>query len=329
MSVMLYSNEAVKALIKSLIMKNREPHSIAICGDKGQGKKAMARYIGASLLCEDNTGEPCGKCKSCRMIAGGVHPDFITVKPNENGNYQVDTIREIVSDAVTKPNEGKFKIYLIPDLDRSANTAVQVQNILLKLIEEPPEHCIIILTAISKEIFLDTVISRVLCLRTTPCKPKDSTAFLERFGKYTNEEIANAVAFGGGNIGRCVDYLEDPTFAQATEIAKASINAIYEHDEYGLLKAFFLADGKKALMRQVLLAMEEAFRDACVLRSGSKSVVGFFKTESEKISEKFTEFECMNIYEIFSESLSKLEANANLSLTVNALTAKIFNKQPK
>ena len=74
MSVKLYSNEDTKALIKSLINKGREPHSIAICGDKGQGKKTMARYIGAALLCEKGDGEPCGKCKSCKSIHYHIYP---------------------------------------------------------------------------------------------------------------------------------------------------------------------------------------------------------------------------------------------------------------
>ena len=60
-----------------------------------------------------------------------------------------------------------MKVYIIPDLDLSVNTVIQVQNILLKVIEEPPEHTAIILTARSKEIFLPTIISRVLSLGMT------------------------------------------------------------------------------------------------------------------------------------------------------------------
>ena len=110
------------------------------------------------LLCESGGEKPCGHCRSCRMLKHNAHPDFITAKANENGNYQVETIRSLVSDAVIKPNEGRFKVYLIPDLDRSVSTSVQVQNILLKLIEEPPPHCIVILTAETKQTFLKTII---------------------------------------------------------------------------------------------------------------------------------------------------------------------------
>lgn len=307
MSIELYSNNDTKLLIKSLISKGREPHSIAICGDKGLGKKALARYIGASLLCESGKGEPCGKCKSCRMLAKDVHPDFIVVQSNDNGNYQVDVIREMVADAVTKPNEGKFKVYLIPDLDKSLNTAIQVQNILLKLIEEPPAHCVIILTATSKEIFLETVISRVLCLRVMPCSTDDSRSYLTSKGEYTSDDIEKAIAFGGGNIGKCEDFLSDPIFAQAMEIAHRCKTAIEANDEYGLLATLYETDGKKALFRQVLILLQEATRNDCLTPDG-----------------RLTEHECLRLYEIISRSLVKLNSNANQTLTANALVAEIF-----
>lgn len=328
MSIRLYSNEPVKKLLKSLISKGREPHSVVITGERGQGKKALARYIAASLLCENGQGEPCGRCKSCRMIENGAHPDFITAGANENGNYQVDVIRGLVSDAVVKPNEGRFKVYLIPDLDKSSNTSVQVQNILLKLIEEPPEHCVIILTAATKEIFLDTVISRVLCLNTLPCSDEEIRAFLDagygESGAYSADDIENAVAFSSGNIGRSVEFLEDKSVALAIDIAKECAQAIFQGNEYELLRAFFMAEGKKAVFRRVIGLLQEAFRDACVLRLGIDSTVGFMPKEASKLAEKFSVESCCGIYELLGDYISRIDANANLTLTMNSLAAGFF-----
>lgn len=328
MSVKLYSNEPIKRLIKSMISKEREPHSIVITGERGQGKKALAKYIAASILCETGRGEPCGECKSCRMLERGGHPDFIAAKPNDNGNYQVDVIRELVSDAVIKPNEGKFKVYLIADLDRSSNTSVQVQNILLKLIEEPPEHCIIILTAAAKEIFLETVISRVLCLNALPCNDEECRDYLEnRYGQcgdYTSKDIENAAAFGSGNIGRSIEFLEDKTAASAMDIAKLSAEAVYNGSEYDLLKAFFIADGKKAIFRRSLELLEEAFRDACVLRLGLNKTVGCIPEISARLAGRFSIDSCREIYELLGDYINRIDANANLTLAMNSLAARFF-----
>ncbi|MDE6149950.1 MAG: hypothetical protein K2F81_07645 [Ruminococcus sp.] len=328
MSVKLYSNEPVKRLIKSMISKEREPHSIVITGERGQGKKALAKYIAASLLCEAGQGEPCGECKSCRMLERGGHPDFITANANENGNYQVDIIRELVSDAVVKPNEGKFKVYLIPDLDRSLNTSVQVQNILLKLIEEPPEHCIIILTAATKEIFLETVISRVLCLNVLPCNDEECRNYLEnrygQYGDYTSKDFECAAAFGGGTIGRCIEYLEDKSVALAMDIAKLGAEAICKGSEYELLKAFFAADGKKAIFRRVIELLQEAFRDALILRLGFDKTVGCMPEMSAKLAGRFNIDGCRGICELLGDYINRIDANANLTLAMNSLAARFF-----
>ncbi|MBQ9375216.1 MAG: hypothetical protein IJU04_02610 [Ruminococcus sp.] len=327
MGIKIHSNESTKKLIKALIAKNREPHSIVITGERGQGKKALAGYIAASLLCEKQSGEPCGECKSCRMIDAGVHPDFIRLSANENGNYKVDVIREAVSDAVIKPNESRFKVYLIPDLDRSVNTSTQVQNILLKLIEEPPEHCVIILTARTKEIFLETVLSRVLCLNTVFCSDDEVREYLSNInadGEYTDEQIDNAVRFSCGNIGRSVEFLEDEAVGKAVEIAKGCADAVCKGSEYDFLKAVFSADGKKALFRRVIELLREAVRDACVLRLGLDATIGCMPDESARLSQKLSIDTCRQIYEQLGDYIVRVDSNANLVLTMNSFASVFF-----
>ena len=90
-----------------------------------------------------------------------------------------------------------MKVYIIPDLDLSVNTVIQVQNILLKVIEEPPEHTAIILTARSKEIFLPTIISRVLSLGMTSVTEAESMACLqEKYPATAPALISEAVSAG-------------------------------------------------------------------------------------------------------------------------------------
>ena len=322
MSIEIYSNEQAKQLIKSLVLKNREPHSIVITGERGQGKKTLAKYISATLLCESGLGEPCGKCKSCRMLENGAHPDFITVQSNENGNYQVDVIRSIVSDAVVKPNENSFKVYLIPDMDRSVNTSVAVQNILLKLIEEPPAHCIVILTASTKEFFLETVISRVLCLNTVPCNDEQVREFL--LDRCEESELSEAVRFACGNIGRGIEFLEDASVRVAMDIAKSCAEAIALQNEYDFLRAVFMADGKKQLFRRVLELLAEAFRDACVLRLGIEKTLGCMPEHSRMLAERYSVAECESIYQRCQDYVSRVDANANSALTMNSLVSGFF-----
>ena len=319
----IYSNEENIALISSMISKGREPHSIAVCGEKGQGKKTLAKYIAAMLLCQDAENRPCGVCKSCRMLEHNAHPDFITAQANENGNYQVETIRSLVSDAVVKPNEGRFKVYLIPDLDRSVSTSVQVQNILLKLIEEPPAHCVIILTAASKQTFLKTIISRVLCLTAKPCTDADSSDFLRALKKYPETAVREAVSCGHGNIGRCLDFLEGDVLPAAYKIAVGCTRAMLAHDEYEILHSLFGADGKKAVFRQSLVFLSEIARDACAARLGIKSRFGCCPDGAAGLAAMLNEETLRQLYGLLCDYIGRVDSNCNLALTMNSLSGEI------
>ena len=90
MELKFYGNREPIELIRRMVCKNREQRSILIHGEKGLGKKHLAKYIAAAYLCREHDGVPCGECKSCRMIMHGTHPDIINVKANANGNYIID-----------------------------------------------------------------------------------------------------------------------------------------------------------------------------------------------------------------------------------------------
>lgn len=324
----IYGNADTVNITAEMIRKGREPHSIVICGEKGLGKKALAKYIAAQLMCEEQTGVPCGRCKACRLLEKDSHPDFIVAKSNERGNYPVEDIREnIVADAVVMPNEGRIKVYVIPDFDRSYITSVQIQNIMLKLIEEPPAHVAVILTARSKETFLDTIISRVLTLNMVNVTDRESADCLqENFPDKTPQEIGEAVAAGRGNIGRCKDYLSKEQFYFSAELARKLTSAAVSGSEYGILKALFAADGKKALMREGIYLFSEIVRDAGVFRLQGKNAensVSCDKQGAQKLADKLTAAECAQLYDTLGEFIRRIDSNCNLTLTANSLAGRL------
>ncbi|MGN0594309.1 MAG: ATP-binding protein [Hominimerdicola sp.] len=328
MSMKIYGNSEPVRLVAEMIKKKREPHSIIIHGDKGLGKKTLAKYIAGQLLCEEQTGTPCGKCKACRMLEHDSHPDFIVAKPNANGNYIVDeSIRPIVSDASILPNEGDLKVYVIPDLDMSVSTAVQVQNIMLKLIEEPPAHVAVILTARSKEIFLPTIISRVLSLGMIRVSDEESRQYLtENFPDKTEDEIFQAVLAGRGNIGRCEEYLNKTAFFSAVIMARSMANAACRANEYEMLKALFQADGKKAVLREGVFLFSEIVRDACVIRLGDndrKMSVSCDYSGARNLAQNVSATNLSRLYDVLWEYINKIDANCNLTLTSNSLAGQI------
>ena len=144
--------------------EKRLSHAYLLTGPDGAVNDAAAR-LAAALLCPEPDA-PCGRCRSCRKVFAGIHPDVVTVErlPGDKGQLRreivVEQIRQATSDAVIMPNEADRKVYVIREADRMNAAA---QNALLKALEDPPGHACFILCAEAADALLPTVRSR--CVR--------------------------------------------------------------------------------------------------------------------------------------------------------------------
>lgn len=321
--IKLIENQSAVTLTSELIRKGREPHSIMICGEHGLGKRTLARLIASQLLCEKGGGSSCGVCRSCRLIEASQHPDVITLESSETGNYKVENIRAIVSDAVISPNEARFKVYIIPDLDRSVQTLVQVQNILLKLIEEPPDHAVIILTARSKEIFLETIISRTLNLTVEEVTPAAALGYL--FGQgHDPQQSEEAVRRCGGNIGGCLEYIADESVRSIAEKAAQAVSALAANDEYELLRVISSGEGRREPFIRLMGFMQRAVRDAVRLRTGAPATYVYSRQACDALGSGSSISRLARVYEILGEYSKRASSNCQVSALNNSLTAKLI-----
>ena len=321
----IYGNDSSKELITKMISKGREPHSLIIHGEKGLGKKKLASWVAAALLCEEGGGVPCGKCKSCRMISEGAHPDVMSPKYGAKGNYMVDDIRPIVSDAVIAPTESRMKVYIIPDLDRSVVTSVQIQNILLKLIEEPPEHTAVILTASGRETFLPTILSRVISIGAVPVTDAESAEYLEIYEGADPVSTAEAVSAGRGNIGRCIEYLNGGLFKNGVTAARSLARAFISRNEYQMLLALEQAEGSRPLLRECLCLFSEIVRDSLRIKLEGESAVtaGCDEDSAKHLSASMTSERALSLYDTLCSYITGIDSNSNTALTINSLCAQL------
>ena len=136
-----------------------------------EARNGLAVRLAAAMLCEDGATayKPCGKCRACRKVLEGIHPDVITVtaaldsQGRKKREITVDQVRSVAASAPVMPNEGSGKAYIIQDAD---TMNLQAQNALLKLLEEPPESASFILCAANPQQLLPTVRSRCELIRT-------------------------------------------------------------------------------------------------------------------------------------------------------------------
>lgn len=315
----LYSKENATELIRSMIVRDRLCHAYIICGEKGVGKTTLSKHIAAQILCENGTGVPCGACKSCRMLEIGGHPDFITIEPSgKSGNYRSDDLRPIISDASVAANEGGIKIYFLPRIDKALAAA---QNVLLKIVEEPPSHVVFIMTAESREKILPTILSRTISMNIPEASPAECRLALSEHG-FDPETIEEAVSLFGGNIGRCVDYIQNDEAKKLPKAVKDISKALVSGDEYSLLLALTSLEKDRELCLEVLAALKGVIRDAVAKKLGG-GLCSLCRDEAEGLSKKLRQSALERMYDDITLAENKLNGNASPVLTLSGLCGRL------
>ena len=126
---------SVQALTNALDQQ-RLHHAYLFTGTRGVGKTTVSRVLAKSLNCETGiTATPCGVCSACQDIDAGRFVDYTEL--DAASNRGVDEVQQLLEQAVYKPVEGRFKVFMIDEVHMLTNTAF---NAMLKTLEEPPEY---------------------------------------------------------------------------------------------------------------------------------------------------------------------------------------------
>lgn len=315
----IYGNTLITDTFQNMLKKDRMAHSFLIYGEKGLGKKTMADWLAMSLVCE-NENSPCGTCRSCTNARNHIHPDIIYAEHSgKMGGFSVDTVRNICSDAYIKPNNTDRKIYIFTDAD---NITVQAQNSLLKLIEEPPAYAYFIFTAADRNVILETIRSRIISLSASEVTRDDAAKALADRG-ISQSDAQNAVSVFGGNIGKCIDYIESEQMKTSVDLTKKITDCIINRDEYSLLKALTDASADKSLLKNVLEMSDRIIRDALAVRYSPDSVTGCYSEGASKLSSVLTLSSCERIHEAVDRAHSLIDKNVNIKLIVSVLCGEI------
>jgi len=203
-------------------------HALLLAGPGGTGRTLLALQYARLLNCEGRSGggaieEPCGQCRSCRLIGEGAHPDVITLgpgdtlckpRPNESGHerhpqsrdIRICQVRGLIELVARYPFEARYRMIIIDPADRLGREAA---NTLLKTLEEPPGHTVIALVTEAPDSLIETIVSRCRRIDVRPVPRTEIEAALVRRG--IEPGLASEVAREcHGRPGRALDYARSP-----------------------------------------------------------------------------------------------------------------------
>jgi len=321
----IYGNENLLNILNSMIKLERPANSVIFQGEKGCGKKLFADYYTAQLLCRNTeNGKPCGICSSCRNVMNHTHPDVTYAETSgKTGGYSVKTARETVADAFIMPNnQSNRKVYIFSDC---RNMSEQTQNIMLKIIEEPPPYAFFIFTAESEYEFLPTIISRCMTFRISPCTEIQAVQALHDEG-FSENEIQQAVSAFHGNIGMCKEFTEDENLKKKVDLTKKLSESIIRNDEYSFNVSLFSVGTERNDIFAILSLMESLFRDSAVFAYNPDSTaLSCFPEGAVRLSQRITPYQSAEIHRIIEKTWLRIKSNVSVQLALSAMGAEIFS----
>ncbi|MFM7026730.1 MAG: DNA polymerase III subunit gamma/tau, partial [Limnohabitans sp.] len=185
----MVGQEHVVRALSNALTQQRLHHAYLFTGTRGVGKTTVSRILAKSLNCQGVDGqggitaEPCGVCQACRDIDAGRFVDYTEL--DAASNRGVDEVQSLLEQAVYKPVQGRFKVFMIDEVHMLTNTAF---NAMLKTLEEPPEYLKFVLATTDPQKVPVTVLSRCLQFNLRPMAPE--TVFEHLTGVLAQENMA-------------------------------------------------------------------------------------------------------------------------------------------
>lgn len=310
-SIRLFGKQRETALLSEMAESGRLPHGIIFTGEKGLGKRTLAKWCAMLYLCASPAGGvPCGRCRSCKNIISGEHADVIYVKGEK---YTKENIRDNVRFASTLPNDGDTRVFIYEDCE---DMTEEQQNVLLKAIEEPSEHNRYIFTCSNTSAMLETIMSRLVTIAVSEMTQDECISCLEHNG-IEADTAKSAVEMYGNNPGRILGILSDEKRIRLYDTAEKLIRALSRKDEYSAAAVLSGCTTREDLSAVTAILYERVTQTLRELETGEDPP----QTAPLK---KLTKARLYRLYEVLSELALLDGTNINVKLMQAYMPAKLF-----
>ncbi|MGC8781422.1 MAG: DNA polymerase III subunit delta', partial [Anaerolineae bacterium] len=307
------------------VVAGRLSHAYLFTGPAQVGKTTLARAFAQAILCEKQTGEPCrddaAACRACRRIAEGRYPDLQIIAAEKN-TIQIEQVRVLQSDAALSPLEGRYKVFIIREIERATAPAA---NALLKTLEEPPPRVILLLTSHRRDLVLPTVLSRCQILNLRPASVEQvQAALIARWGV----EPAQAelwARLSGGRVGWAVHAHLHPEVDQERRRRLDELLTLTAAGYVGRLGYAEKLSRQADAVEETLGLWAAWWRDVLLIQHGvSEAIVNLdYRAQLVQQSGLYRAAQVEAALRDLVQTLHRIRANVNLRLALDVLMLRL------
>jgi DNA polymerase-3 subunit delta' len=333
-------------LLTTLLRNETLPHALLFLGIEGVGKKTTAVATAMASNCmghgDENLSKEkknrascstiqkitttrgiCGCCKSCSKIKSGNHPDIILVEPTGN-LIRISQIRNLCNTLAMKPYEARLRVVIISDA-QAMNPAAG--NALLKMLEEPPNRTVLILTAVHTSDLLPTIVSRCQHIRFSPIPHNQIEALLVEKHGASYDEAKIVATMANGSISKAVSMVRHISNINWIKRRAWLLNSVEALSLMSISSRLAFAEKlskNKVALAESLEVMKTWFRDLVIYKFHPEQIMN--KDLREKIqrnSEKMDVASLLSKIDDIQLAQKNIQANTNLRLTLEVLIMKL------
>ena len=325
--------DRIIGFLRDSIDRSSLAHAYLLVGPPHIGKMTLALDLASALNCGEGT-PPCGSCRACQRIHQGKYPDVIVIdkyagreqkdrrKATEIG---IDTVRELLQRGSNlPPYEGNYKVYIIDDADLMSAEAA---NCLLKTLEEPPQHVIILLLTSQENALLPTVVSRCQRFELKPLAVADIESRLQKYDSVNPDKIKLLARLSGGCLGWAISALNDESYLQNRDLRLGEFSSLLTRSWSDRLSYIQQLPSDRNNAEEMIKLWLSWCRDVMLLKYNYEDAV----TNLDKINDIKLWANSLTILEIkeFIGSLNRMLLNLSYNANLHLLLEVIMLDMPK
>ena len=308
-------------LLQRAIAQEKVVHSYLFLGSEGIGKSLVALQFAKALNCfeGENQVDGCDRCSSCKKIDHLLHPDVSLIEP-EGQTLKIEQVRQMQRSLAYRPYEGRRRVVVLTAADRMAH---DIPNTLLKTLEEPPLHTVIILLANNSRFILPTILSRCQSIRFNPLPSHLVSDWLMKERGLEENEARLLASLSEGSPGKALEIKEEIAGIPRKELLEGwvGVKSLSIEEKEGWVESL---PSQRENLRLILEMAKTLLRDLVVMktsmeRESSRLIHSDLAEELKEIAGRWSLSSLLKRVEILHRTSRAIRGNANTRLSLEAM----------